>query len=119
MSKKERPKIYQHTSGGGHELIHNNPSPKEALETISLEHREVIYYNNKEFQRIKQALTDYANMVEQLEVERNDYQTDLRWVIEQLENSKITAQQEVKYELRKELYNGFIADITKVLESKV
>jgi hypothetical protein len=73
----------------------------------------------KSIETINQALTNYANMVEMLEGFKNDYQTDLRWVIEQLENSKITAQQEVKYELRKELYNSFIADITKVLEGKI
>jgi CHAT domain-containing protein len=71
------------------------------------------------YKSLQSLINEHANMVEMLEVNRNDYQTDLRWVIEQLEKSKITAQQEVKYELRKELYNNFIADITKVLEGKI
>jgi hypothetical protein len=106
MNKKERPKIYQHTSGGGHKLIHNNPSPLKDLETISLEHREVIYYNNKEFQRIKQALTDYANMVESLE-----------GLVEEITN-----------DMKSEYTNGLVGlyikhvvlkVITKVLEGKI
>jgi sugar-specific transcriptional regulator TrmB len=97
----------------------NNPSPQEAIDKIEIRIGSMSLQLGKEFKIIEQALTNYANMVEMLEGFKNDYQTDLRWVIEQLENSKITAQQEVKYELRKELYNSFIADITKVLEGKV
>jgi uncharacterized iron-regulated protein len=72
-----------------------------------------------EVSTIKQDLTNYANMVESLEGFKNDYQKLLEWVISQLERIDKTAQDEVKYEVRKELYNSFIADITKVLEGKV
>jgi hypothetical protein len=88
MSKKERPKIYQHTSGGGHELIHNNPSPKELLKIIKDEAYictrvypidmedftpiEKTDYND-DLDNIEQTLTNYANMVEMLEGLREKY----------------------------------------------
>jgi hypothetical protein len=72
MSKKERPKIYQHTSGGGHELIHNNPSPLEAIDKIEIRIGSMSLQLGKEFKIIEQALTNYANMVEMLEGLKED-----------------------------------------------
>jgi hypothetical protein len=110
----------------------NNPSPLNDLDKISktqtyiikdvramvLEFETIAEFLPKETANVKQALTNYANMVEMLEGFKNDYQKLLEWVISQLERIDKTAQDEVKYEVRKELYNGVIADITKVLEDK-
>jgi hypothetical protein len=110
----------------------NNTSPLNDLDKISktqtyiikdvramvLEFETIAEFLPKETANVKQALTNYANMVEMLEGFKNDYQKLLEWVISQLERIDKTAQDEVKYEVRKELYNGVIADITKVLEDK-
>jgi hypothetical protein len=73
MSKKERPKIYQHTSGGGHEFIPDNPSPLKGIEKIHdyLTDRDYDLYE-PDIAVIKQALTNYANMVEMLEGLRDE-----------------------------------------------
>jgi hypothetical protein len=113
MSKKERPKIYQHTSGGGHELIHNNPSPLVALQDlgnwygreIDLEYQSKVN-PNKSLEIIHTALTNYANMVEMLEGLVEKYE---------LSTKKI---HEVGGFVSMDIIQ-FITDITKVLEVKV
>jgi hypothetical protein len=107
---KDRPKIYQHTSGGGHELIHNNPSPLEALNELvdyaddrRRTDSEWTFISGKK-QSIKQTLTNYANMVERLEEVKKQYKVKL---------SKSYIIREAVY--RKTLIDC-IADITKVLE---
>jgi uncharacterized membrane-anchored protein YhcB (DUF1043 family) len=112
MSKKERPKIYQHTSGGGHELIHNNPSPLEALGDL----QDLLFYKygipkvEKKLNTIKQALTNYANMVEMLEGLVDDYQKLVNV------NTFGYSEERIRY---CETLKDVIADITKVLEGKI
>jgi len=95
----------------------NNPSPQDnAKRSVTLLAKGTGTIEDVEI--LNDFITNYANMVESLEGFKNDYQKLLEWVKSQLERIDKTAQDEVKYEVRKELYNSFIADITKVLEGK-
>jgi hypothetical protein len=132
MNKKERPKIYQHTSGGGHELIHNNPSPKEALEQIKLLKDDIKEANYIELGRDKNGIIPMGNGKEHLlnhvrliELYNGKALTNYANMVEMLEG--LVKHCDKSIEVYKDSYNGVVSHtmksmkekLTKVLEGKI
>jgi hypothetical protein len=128
MSKKERPKIYQHTSGGGHELIHNNPSPLEAaFDKISKTIRNGDFIDATSSERkennlriIKQALTNYANMVEKYDKALKYLCDNMDCPIELLKDDSFCEDNCGWKPNHSPCWDRYLEqDITKVLEGKI